>query len=146
MLSNSCRYGIRAILYLAKHRKENDNIGLKQISSDLELPMPFLAKILQQLAKHRLLRSTKGPNGGFSILKDPERITLYDIVEIIDGKGIFTSCIIHDDTCAGVKKSKKPCPVHEDYSKVRTGLINLFRTRTIAELVERTNSLEKIII
>ena len=146
MLSNSCRYGIRAILYLAKHRKENDNIGLKQISSDLELPAPFLAKILQQLAKHRLLRSTKGPNGGFSILKDPERITLLEIVEIIDGKGIFNNCIIHDGTCAGVRKSKKPCPVHEDYAKVRAGLINLFKTRTIAELVERTNSLEKIII
>lgn len=146
MLSNSCRYGIRAILYLASHHQNIDNIGLKQISSDLDLPMPFLAKILQQLAKHRLLRSTKGPNGGFSLLKDPEKITLYEIVEIIDGKELFTNCIIHDSTCASVRKNKKPCPVHEDYSKIRSELITLFRSRSVAQLVERINSLERIVI
>ncbi len=146
MLSNSCRYGIRAVLYLASQKNRTDNIGLKQISTDLDLPMPFLAKILQQLAKNKLLRSTKGPNGGFSLLKDPEKITLYELVEIIDGKGIFTNCIIHDDTCAGVRKSKKPCPVHEDYTKIRGELINLFKNRTLAELVLRINTYDRIII
>ncbi len=145
MLSNSCRYGIRAIIYLASQGK-SDNIGLKQISTDLNLPMPFLAKILQQLAKHRLLRSTKGPNGGFSLLKDPEKISLFDIVEIIDGKELFTNCIIHDDVCAGVRKSKKPCPVHDDYAKVRTELIRLFKNRSVAELVRRINAGERISI
>ena len=45
---------------------------LKQISSDLDLPTPFLAKILQQLAKQKILSSSKGPHGGFSLLKDPQ--------------------------------------------------------------------------
>jgi Rrf2 family transcriptional regulator, iron-sulfur cluster assembly transcription factor len=146
MLSNSCRYGLRAVIYLAIRKERNTNIGIRQISSELDLPMPFLAKILQQLARHKILHSTKGPNGGFSILKDPRKVTLYDIVEIIDGKELFTNCIVHDDTCAGVKKSKKPCPVHEDYAKIRSDLINLFKTRTIGDLVKRIESVERIVI
>lgn len=136
MLSNSCRYGIRAVIYLAGKDPKKGNVGIKQISGDLGLPTPFLAKILQQLARHRLLSSTKGPNGGFVLLKKPGTITLLDIVKIIDGEGIFKNCIINPGTCKGVKKSRKSCPVHEEYSIVREDLVNLFRSKTIAELVE----------
>ena len=146
MLSNSCRYGIRAIVYLASHYPEKNNIGIKQISADLELPTPFLAKILQQLAKNKIISSTKGPNGGFSFLKKPESITLFDIVRIIDGEDIFRNCIIHDGTCSDVRKSKKSCPVHDDYSKVRNELIGLFKSKTIGELVRTTRSSEQIFI
>jgi Rrf2 family transcriptional regulator, iron-sulfur cluster assembly transcription factor len=145
MLSNSCRYGLRAILYLAS-RQNDENVGIKQIASDLGLPTPFMAKILQQLAKHKILHSTKGPNGGFSLQKNPKKITLLEIVKIIDGEDIFTNCIIHDETCAGVRHSNKPCPIHEDYSKIQADLISLFQNRTIAQLVQRINASEKIFI
>jgi Rrf2 family protein len=146
MLSNSCRYGIRAVIYLAKHYPDKSNVGIKEISADLKLPMPFLAKILQQLAKHKILNSTKGPNGGFSLLKKPESITLLEIVKIIDGEGLFKNCIIHDGSCAEVRRNKKTCPVHDDYSCIRTSLINLFKNKTIAELVKTTNESENIFI
>jgi Rrf2 family iron-sulfur cluster assembly transcriptional regulator len=86
MLSNSCRYGIRAVIYLASLPKTKGKTGIKQIAKDLELPTPFLAKILQQLAKQKILNSTKGPHGGFSLLKDSKSITLLDIVKTIDGE------------------------------------------------------------
>jgi Rrf2 family protein len=121
-------------------------VGIKQIASDLGLPTPFMAKILQQLAKHKILHSTKGPNGGFSLQKNPEKITLLEIVKIIDGEDIFTNCIIHDETCAGVRHRNKPCPIHEDYSKIQADLISLFQNRTIAQLVQRINASEKIFI
>lgn len=146
MLSNSCRYGIRAIVYLASRYPDKNNIGIKQISADLGLPAPFLAKILQLLAKNKIISSTKGPNGGFSFLKKPESIALYDIVKIIDGEDIFRNCIIHDGTCSDVRKSKKSCPVHYDYSKVRNHLISLFKKKTIGELVLSSKSSEKIFI
>ena len=88
----------------------------------MNLPAPFLAKILQQLAKHKILNSVKGPNGGFSLLKKPESITMLDIVKIIDGEDLFKNCLIHDGSCAEVKKSRKTCPVHDDYSKLRTDI------------------------
>lgn len=146
MLSNSCRYGIRAVIYLASRYPEKVNIGIKEISADLQLPMPFLAKILQLLAKHKVLNSIKGPNGGFSLMKKPESITLLDIVKIIDGEALFRNCIIHDGTCAEVKKNRKACPVHNDYSGIRAGLIRLFKNKTIADLAKTAKESENIFI
>jgi Rrf2 family iron-sulfur cluster assembly transcriptional regulator len=146
MLSNSCRYGIRAIIYIASKQKGNNKTGIKQISKDLDLPTPFLAKILQQLAKQKILKSLKGPHGGFSLLKDPQKITILEIVKIIDGEEIFTNCLIHNTTCACVDKRKAPCPLHDDYAKVRSELINLFSSTTVYELVLKAGAAERILI
>jgi Rrf2 family protein len=140
MLSNSCRYGIRAVIYLASQSQSGVKTGIKKISGDLDLPTPFLAKILQQLVKQKILSSTKGPHGGFSLLKDPRKITLLEIVNSIDGYDIFTSCIMHNGSCEGVEKDKKHCPLHEDYEKSRKELIRLFSNRTIHELVKISRS------
>jgi len=146
MLSNSCRYGIRAIIYLASQPLSNGKTGIKKISKDLDLPTPFLAKILQQLAKQKILSSSKGPHGGFSLLKDAHNITLLDIVNTIDGYDIFTNCVMHNGSCEGEEMNKKRCPLHEDYEKARQELIQLFSKRTIYELVKIATSEELITI
>ena len=146
MLSSSCRYAIRAMIYIANQPAGQGKTGIRQISKDLNLPTPFLAKILQQLAKQKILSSMKGPHGGFSLLRDPGTITLYDIIKIIDGDDIFTDCIIHDCSCAFVESTNKPCPMHEDYSHVRSGLIKLFRTKNINDLVEEVRKSGEIFI
>jgi Rrf2 family transcriptional regulator, iron-sulfur cluster assembly transcription factor len=146
MLSNSCRYGIRAVIYLASQQSGEFKTGIKQISNDLDLPTPFLAKILQQLAKHKILSSSKGPHGGFSLLKDPRNITLLDIVNTIDGYDTFTTCVMYKGTCEGVRMEKKVCPLHEEYEKTRRELIRLFSNKTVYEIVKKVNSSEFISI
>jgi Rrf2 family protein len=146
MLSSSCRYGIRAVIYLASQPSSDSKTGIKQISKDLDLPSPFLAKILQQLAKQKILSSSKGPHGGFSLLKDPKKITLIDIVNTIDGYDTFTDCIMHNGSCEGVEKEGKHCPLHQDYEKSRKDLIKLFSNRTIHELVIKSSDTELITI
>jgi Rrf2 family protein len=146
MLSNSCRYGIRAVIYIASQSSGVNKIGIKQISADLDLPTPFLAKILQQLAKQKILNSSKGPHGGFSLLRNPRNITLLDIVNTIDGYDTFTNCVMHKGTCEGVASEKKICPLHEDYERTRTNLIKLFSNKTIYELVKKVDSSEYITI
>jgi Rrf2 family transcriptional regulator, iron-sulfur cluster assembly transcription factor len=139
MLSNSCRYGIRAVIYLASQPSDL-KVGIKQISSDLDLPTPFLAKILQQLAKQKILSSSKGPHGGFSLLKDPKNITLLDIVNTIDGSDTFTTCVMYKGTCEGVGEERKVCPLHDDYEKTRSQLITLFGNRSIYDLVQKAET------
>jgi len=146
MLSNSCRYGIRAVIYLASQPLSNVKTGIKKISKDLDLPTPFLAKILMQLTRHKILSSSKGPHGGFSILKDPKTITLLDIVNTIDGYDVFTNCVIHNGSCEGVEKDKKHCALHEDYDKTRQELVKLFSQKTISDIVERADKTELIVI
>jgi Rrf2 family protein len=145
-MSNSSRYGIRAVVYLASRYPEKNYIGIKEISGDLELPAPFLAKILQQLAKHKVLNSIKGPNGGFSLVKNPESITMLDIIKIIDGEALFKNCLIYDGSCAEVKKKKKTCTVHDDYSKIRANINSLFKKKTIAELAKTAGGSKNIFI
>jgi Rrf2 family transcriptional regulator, iron-sulfur cluster assembly transcription factor len=146
MLSNSCRYGIRAVIYLASQPVENGKSGIKKISNDLDLPTPFLGKILQQLAKQKILSSSKGPHGGFSLMKDPRNISLLDIVNTIDGDDIFTNCVMHKGSCGGASPEKRHCPLHEDYEKTRSDLINLFSYKTIYDLVKKVDASELITI
>ena len=146
MLSNSCRYAIRAVIYLARQPEKNVKIGIKKISGDLYLPTPFLAKILQQLTKQKILSSSKGPHGGFSLLKDSKSITLLDIVKNIDGDEILTNCVMHNGTCSSVSELKISCALHEDYGKVRDNLVKLFSEKTIYDLVKRANNTEKFFI
>jgi len=146
MLSNSCRYGIRAVIYIASQPDSAGKTGIKKISSDLGLPTPFLAKILQQLAKQKILSSSKGPHGGFSLLKDPRKITLLDIVNTIDGHDVFTHCVMHNGMCSGVENSQKKCPLHDDYEKPRAELINLFSNKTIYDLVIESDNKDSISI
>jgi DNA-binding IscR family transcriptional regulator len=69
-----------------------------------------------------------------------------DIVKIIDGETLFKNCLIHDGSCAEVKKSRKTCPVHDDYSKIRSSISYLFRKKTIAELAKTANGSKNIFI
>lgn len=146
MLSSSSKYGIRAVTYIASHSRNNERIGIKKISEDLGLPTPFLGKILQLLARQKILRSTKGPHGGFSLLRDPRNISLLDIITTIDGSDVFDSCIIHNMPCKCVDESKMKCPVHDDYFKVRNDLMKLFSKKTIYSLVKSAADQEEISI
>ena len=139
MLSSSCKYGIRAVTYIASKQKEGRKIGIKQISEDLDLPSPFLAKILQQLAKNKILSSTKGPHGGFSLLKDPGEISIMDIINVIDGKDLFENCLLHNTTCKCVDESKLACPLHSSYAGINEDLMKLFSSNNIKNLVKSFN-------
>jgi Rrf2 family protein len=145
MLSNSCKYGIRAVVYIASQGHKKGMVGIKQISQELGLPSPFLAKILQQLAKQKILNSAKGPNGGFSLVKDPRKISLLDIIKTIDGDDLMNGCVIHNDTCTNLDERRLTCTLHEDYSKIRTEIIGLFEDRTIYEMVKKAGDSQNVI-
>jgi Rrf2 family protein len=136
MLSNTSKYGIRAVVYLANQPDQKVKVGIKKISEDLNLPTPFLAKILQLLTKQKILSSTKGPHGGFSLLKDPDSITLLDIVTTIDGKDVFTNCILHNRPCRIIQEDRVPCALHYDYLKLGKEIITLFEKKTVSSLVK----------
>jgi len=132
MLSNTSKYAVRAVIYLALNAGEEKKIGIKQISKDLSIPTPFLGKILQTLAKHKLLSSTKGPHGGFGLGRSAVNINLIDIVDIIDGRDIFDKCLIRLEDC----NDKEPCAMHNKYAQVRYQLLNLFKNQNVSELID----------
>lgn len=134
MLSNTCKYALRALIYLGKFSKDDKRIGIKKISEDLGLSSPFLGKILQNLVKQKLLVSTKGPNGGFSLARHASEITLWDIVTKVDGEEFFTNCLISLEPCITHDSTKPLCPVHSQYDKLRTE-IGAFYNDTTLEII-----------
>jgi len=135
MLSSTCKYGIRATVYIAGNSKYGEMIGIKKISEDLNLPMPFLAKILQQLVKKKILVSSKGPHGGFLMQRDPGDVHIIELVKAIDGDDVFHRCVLRNENCVNVLKSGKRCILHDDYVKARDSIEKLFESKTIENLV-----------
>ena len=139
MLSNTSRYALRAVIYLAVNSKDNKRIGIKKIAEDLDIPSPFLGKILQTLAKHKVLFSNKGPNGGFAFPDDSKDLTLFDLIKIIDGDDIVQKCLLSDRDC---HEEGKYCPVHDQYSKIRGDINTMLKEHTIMSFAEKAESKE----
>ena len=131
MLSNACKYAIRSILYLAMHSGENEKFGVKKIAGELETPQPFLAKLLHQLTKNKLVSSTKGPTGGFFLDQKNLENSVWDIVKCIDGAEKFDQCFLGLSTCG----DDNPCPVHFTVAPFKKKILNDFRDKTIQEFV-----------
>jgi Rrf2 family protein len=147
MLSNTCKYALRALIYMAKFSKDDTRIGIRKISEDLNLSSPFLGKILQNLVKQKLLVSTKGPNGGFSLAKQPEEISLWDIVVNVDGEDYFTNCLIGLRPCKAHDPSKPFCPVHFKYEELRQQTATFYREtslRTISDDIDKFEDLVRL--
>jgi Rrf2 family protein len=76
--------GVFAVSYLARRRKDGP-VQAREIAEALGVPPDYLLKILQQLVKARVLISTRGPAGGFSLIRSPEEVTLLTVVEAVGG-------------------------------------------------------------
>lgn len=132
MFSKTCRYAIRAILFLAVHTDEDKKIGVDDISEGLDIPRHFLAKILQQLTRHDLASSSKGRNGGFYMSQENKSASLLRVIESIDGKDVFTSCILGLPECSG----SNPCTLHEQVKLHRIHMLDVLDNQSIEEIAK----------
>jgi len=137
MVSNTCKYGIRAVVFIASQPGKADKTGLKLISDELKIPQPYLAKILQVLTKKKILGSSKGPHGGFWLLKNASAITLMDIIKTIDGDDYTDSCFITGGKCSFDEQERKKCLLHDELKKEKQRLTKFFSNRTIESLVKQ---------
>ncbi len=131
MLSNTSKYAIRALIYLELYSDPKKKVGIREISEGLDIPSPFLGKIMQVLVKHNFLNSTKGPNGGFFMKKAAMDIALMDVVEVIDGKDSFEICVIRNSNC----DPDNPCTMHDRMAPLWNQMKRVLGTETIADLV-----------
>jgi Rrf2 family iron-sulfur cluster assembly transcriptional regulator len=130
MFSKACEYGIKASIFIAINSYEDRRVNPKEVSEEINSPTAFTAKILQALVRHNIVKSLKGPYGGFSIEKNKiSSIKLSQIVSAIDGDKIFNGCGLGLHTC----NEEHPCPVHYKFKIVR---------RELKDLLENTNLMQ----
>jgi len=83
-ISRSTGYGLLAVGYIAKNQDKKQILS-NVISEEYKIPLEYLLKIMQQLVRGNVLRSKRGPRGGFSLAKPIEKTTMLEIIEAIDG-------------------------------------------------------------
>jgi len=136
--SRSAEYAIRAFVYLAQV-PEGKYAMVKNIAEAEKIPAHFLAKILQQLARKGLLRSSKGPTGGFALRVDAEDIHLLDIVESLDGLAAYQQCASGLAEC----NDDMPCSMHDSWVALRQRIMDYLGKNSIADLATALDAKKK---
>jgi len=121
-------YGLMAIHYIAM----NDGFGAvsaKRIAEEFAIPPELMAKILQRLAKQRLVVSTNGPKGGYVLARRPTDITVGQVIRALEGPINIVSCL-EDSECPQMDKCNLRRPVH----KIQAAITQVLDTMSLAEL------------
>lgn len=119
MFSKACEYGLKALIFISDKSSKGVRVNVTEISKKIDSPPAFTAKILQQLVRAGIIKSAKGPSGGFEISEEKmDIIKLTHIVDAIDGDKIYNGCALGLNECS----SLKPCPLHEKFAKIRAEL------------------------
>lgn len=130
MFSNSSKYAIKAVLFLALNSSEKKKIMVKDIAEPINVPQAYIAKLLQELSRQNVISSTRGPKGGFYLSEEDKKQPLERIVHVIDGEKRLTSCLLSLEAC----NEEKPCPLHKMASPLRTKLLDSLENKTICDL------------
>lgn len=128
-LTRAGEYAIRSVLYLAA-KGEGVLTSKKEIASRCGIPPQFLSKIAQELQKARIIEIKQGPKGGFLLTRDPDELTLLNVVEAIIGEIYLNDCIARPEQCT----ASSLCPVHRVWHKAREQLRNTLDSVTFSEL------------
>ncbi len=127
--SRSAEYAIRAFVHLTRV-PEGKYAMVKNIAREEGIPTHFLAKILQQLARKGLLRSSKGPTGGFHLRQRPEDVSLMHIVQALDGLEGYERCASGLAEC----NDEQPCGMHDAWTALRKRIIKYLESTSIADI------------
>ncbi len=136
MFSKTCEYAIRAMIYIAGISKRGAKISIKEIAREIDAPEHYIAKILQDLCKNGLLLSLKGPTGGFYLDENSLQCSLAEIVKVIDGYKLYNGCALGLPVCS----ENMPCPLHNQFKKVRKDIYNMLQNAQLGELQEQLES------
>ncbi len=140
MISKTAEYALRAVVHLATP-VENPTRGivsqtLGQIAEGTQVPSGYLSKVMQQLARAGIVNSQRGIGGGFQLSRQPNEITVYDVVQQVDPIGRIPTCPL------GLASHQTAlCPLHAALDAAAADLENSFRVTTIAQLCEGRKSL-----
>ncbi|NAY92841.1 Rrf2 family transcriptional regulator [Muricauda sp. JGD-17] len=131
MLSNSAKYALKAVLYLSLNSNEEEKLMTKDISDKIKVPKSYLAKLLQDLSRHGIISSTKGPKGGFYLTNNDKKLSLIEIIEVIDGRQRLNSCVLDLEAC----NDKNPCVLHDIVGRANSEFVKSLQKTTIEDLI-----------
>jgi Rrf2 family protein len=129
-LTSAADYAIRAMIHLAC--LPDGGVALRsEIAEAQYIPTSFMAKILRSLVRARLLRSSRGVNGGFSLARPAAEVNMLEIVEAIEGPLALTDCVPSPSGCGWAAD----CPASAVWLKVQDSMKDTLKATTLEDLV-----------
>ena len=135
MLSLTCKTAIKAVIYLASKFESEEKAGIKEVAEFINASEHTVGKLLQTLVKENIINSAKGPNGGFYITAKQKNQPVINVINAIDGKEVFDECGLGLSKCSSIR----PCPIHNDYKKIRDQFKTMCQQNRISDLCETVN-------
>jgi len=128
-ISRSTGYALLAAGYIAKH-KEQEVVLSQSIAKEYNIPLEYLLKILQQMVRANVLRSKRGPRGGFSLARPSKKITLLQVIEAVDGP-----MVSHLDLAEQTGGERFSVRAEQIYEKAITQARNVFERAKLGDLL-----------
>ncbi|MFK7959738.1 MAG: Rrf2 family transcriptional regulator [Phycisphaerales bacterium] len=133
MRTSATKTAIGALGLLARSYEDGiRRVPAKSMAESLDLPQPFLSKVLTTLVQAGFVDSTRGPGGGFALQRHPSEITLADVVMQFERESEFTECPVGGGQCG----DRTPCPLHEHFEEARQALDRALQTTTFAAFLK----------
>jgi len=131
LITRNTDYAVRALCCIVEQKQEV--ISAEQLVKSLEMPRPFLRKILQTLNKEGLLNSSKGKGGGFALAVSPEKITLTDVMKIFQGPIRLNECKFKKSDCPYISD----CLLKKKIDEIEKEVIAKLKAITIASIIKK---------
>jgi Rrf2 family protein len=122
-------YALMAIHYIAVH-EDGGAVSAKRIAEEFSIPPELLAKILQRLAKQRLITSQNGPKGGYVLARRAMEITVGQVVRALEGPINIVECLDEDSECPQMAR----CNLRRPVRKIQAAISHMLDTMSLAEL------------
>ncbi|MDD3274651.1 MAG: Rrf2 family transcriptional regulator [Candidatus Omnitrophica bacterium] len=129
LVTRDTDYAVRAICYIAEADKV---VTVTEMVQKLGVPQPFMRKILQRLSREKILISYKGQAGGFKLKLKPERIFVYNIMNIFQGKFSLNGCFLKKDLCPNRGK----CILRKKIKDIEGEALRKLKSINIASLIK----------
>jgi Rrf2 family cysteine metabolism transcriptional repressor len=127
-------YSLKALLMLAERYPAGQPTRVEEIAESQGVPENYLRRLLIELKRGGLVVSQKGPSGGYMLARPPARISMADVVEIIEGDYLPVECL--DDGNATCPRDN-PCAMRDVWREVRDAVTRILRSATLQSLSEK---------
>jgi len=134
-LSTRGEYGLRAMLYLAMQQDGDQLLQASEISEAQDIPAHYLKQILSRLRAAGLVRSSRGPQGGHGLGRDPATISVGEIITVLEGPLTSVDAIL--DLPCHIKIGPQHCVIKEFLVDVKREVEAILHGRTLADLAGR---------
>ena len=137
MFSKTCEYAFRAVAAVAQASANGVRLTLPVIAEMTGTPQAFMGKIMQDLVKARIVRSYRGPSGGFDLpMAKAAKVNLRMVMDALGGGMDNTLCVMGIGEC----NSGKPCPMHNDFVEVRKDISRILANTYVDRLAKELNT------